>query len=95
MTIFLGLKAFKKQFYRLVDSESLQIEDQQKLRSIERRVFDACREDILKEATDKMWSGSKEQNQRADVIVATKIRTSFRVFENTKTGHKVSYFVFK
>ena len=95
MTVTLGNKGFKKQFYRLVDGESLSNEDQQKLRIVERRVFDASREDILKEATDKKWSGSLDQNRRADTIVATKIRTSFRVFENSTSSSKESYFYFK
>ena len=94
MTVILGNKGFKKQFYRLVDGESLSNDDQQKLRIIERRVFDASREDILKEAADRKWNGSLEQNRRADVIVATKIRTSFRVFDNSKTP-KEKYFYFK
>ena len=82
-------------FYRLVDSNSLSNEDQLTIRQIERRVFDACKEDIVKESEDKNWSGSDEQNRRADVVVSTKIRTSFRVYEKSSALPKESFFYFK
>ena len=78
-----------------MDSDSLSAEDQHTIRQIERRVFDACKEDIIKESVDKKWSGTDEQNRRADVVVSTKIRTSFRVYEKSSALPKESFFYFK
>ena len=89
-----GLKVFKRCLYRIVDSDCLSNEDQERLREIERRVFDANKEEILKKENVNQWTGSIEMNRRADFIVATKIRTSFRVYESSNTIPKKSYFNF-
>ena len=87
------MKDWKKIFYRVVDSNCLAEDDQQKLREVERRIFDQVKPEIVKACEEGSWVGNLSQNKKADYIIATKIRTSFRVYEKSGDVHDV-YFTF-
>ena len=94
--IFLtGNKPFKKIFYRLVDSESLQEDDKVRLRAIEERLFIETKSESCKDFAGQ-WTGSLMQNKKADLIIATKIRSAFRIHEKrTSKDARDKFFYFK
>ena len=61
---------------------------------MERRIFDEVKDEIVKASEEDSWVGNLAQNKKADHIIATKIRTSFRTYEASKDAQNV-YFTFK
>ena len=95
LILLTGNKHFKKIFYRLVDSDSLQEEDKVKLRAIEERLFTETKTESCKDFAGN-WTGSLVQNKKADLIIATKIRSAFRIYEkSTSSDAKDKFFYFK
>ena len=90
-----GNKPFRKLFYRLVDSDLLEDADKAELRDIEKRIFISTKEESSKEF-DGDWGGSLKQNMKADQVIATKIRSAFRIYEKTSSNAtKEAFFYFK
>ena len=85
--------------YRLIDSNDLDEEDTKKIRDVEKRIFEEVvkAEIIKKKAGDVAggWIGSSDQNRAADLGVANKLRTAFRVYETNDSAAKKVYFKFK
>ena len=77
-------------FYRLVDGSPDESPDGEKLRSIERKLFDTIKPDLMSKET---WTGSYEQNRKADFKISDLVRNAFRAEENKKTKPK-SFFNF-
>ena len=78
-----------------MDSDLLEDEDKAELRDIEKRIFIATKVEASKEY-DGEWRGSVEQNMKADTVIATKIRSAFRIYEKTSSNAtKEAFFYFK
>ena len=78
-----------------MDSDCLEDDDKIKLREIEKRLFNATKMESYKDF-EGGWSGSDDQNKKADLIIATKLRSAFRIFEkSTSNDAKESFFYFK
>ena len=78
-----------------MDSDLLDDDDKNELRNIERRIFTATKAESSKDFSGE-WGGSLEQNMKADTVIATKIRTSFRIYEKkTSNLAKEAFFYFK
>ena len=78
-----------------MDSDLLEIEDQTELRNIEKRIFISTKAESSKEF-DGEWGGSVEQNKKADMVIATKIRSAFRIYEKSSSNaSKEAFFYFK
>ena len=78
-----------------MDSDSLEEEDKTELRAIEERIFHANKAESCKDFAGE-WTGSIEQNKKTDLIIATKIRTAFRIYEKrTSDDAKEQFFFFK
>ena len=80
----------------MVDSEVTEMEDKVAIREIERRIFEAVKEDVKKDFNGE-WCGSLSQNKKGDRIVAEKIRNSLRIYEQKVKSNPAleSYFTFK
>ena len=46
------------------------------------------------EASLGLWTGSLEQNRRADTRISNYVKTSFKVYEKTKQSYEETYFNF-
>ena len=78
-----------------MDSDLLDDDDKNELRNIEKRIFEATKAESSKDFSGE-WGGSLEQNMKADTVIATKIRTSFRIYEkSTSNLAKEAFFYFK
>ena len=71
-----GVSEFRRSFYRLVDGHEVD-ENIEMMRSIEDRVFRV----VKKEDFGGSWDGSLKSNEKADLLVVTCIRNSFKVYE--------------
>ena len=93
MTLILSLDAanFTRSFYRLLDGGDLSIlgEDENKLHEIESAMF----WDIKKK--EESWTGSLDENKKADRMVGDKIFKSFKNYERNKKDDAPEYFSFK
>ena len=79
-------------FYRNVDTLAGEVGEQ--LREMEHNMF----RDIVKlhvEAELGDWSGSKEQNQLADITIVKNVKSAFYEYEKNKKSYEKSFFVFK
>ena len=62
---------------------------------MEERLFIATKTESCKDFGG-LWTGSLVQNKKADLIIATKIRSAFRIFEkSTSNDAKEQFFYFK
>ena len=78
-------------FYRLVDSKMG--EDGDKLRAIEMDIF----YEVVKQEVEHLhgpWEGSMEENQMADMLIATLVKNSFKKYEVNKMSYEPEYFRF-
>ena len=80
----------------MVDSEVIEAEDRLSIREIERRIFEAIKDDVNKDFNGE-WCGSLSQNKRGDQIVAEKVRNSLKFYEQRVKSNPAlkSYFTFK
>ena len=79
---------FRKLFYRIVDTLEDDDENKVRLADIEMSAF----RDIKKDLGE--WSSSVEINMKADLLIASKIRTSFASYEKTRGRYQRSFFTF-
>ncbi len=78
-----------------MDSDVLEDDDKSKLRDVEKRLFKATRAESCKDYNGE-WTGSLDQNKKADLVIATKIRSAFRIHEkSTSNDAKEEFFYFK
>ena len=78
----------------MIDGGSDEDENIQKLRTIEETVFSVVR---ASKEFGPSYNGSLEDQKKADVLVASSIRNSFRVYEKNRKGKEdshISYFKF-
>ena len=80
----------------MVDSEVIEAKDRLSIREIERRIFEAIKDDVNKDFNGE-WCGSLSQNKRGDQIVAEKVRNSLKFYEQRVKSNPAlkSYFTFK
>lgn len=86
-------KAWKRTFYRLVDSSVLPASDLDQARLIEQEIFLNIKPEVEKE-TGRQWMGDKEQNSLADFKVALSVKRSFMNYEKSRSDKDVQYFKF-
>ena len=74
----------------------IEAEDRLSIREIERRIFEAIKDDVNKDFNGE-WCGSLSQNKRGDQIVAEKVRNSLKFYEQRVKSNPAlkSYFTFK
>ena len=77
-------------FYRLVDGIQDDSPDCKELRTIERNLFDTIKPELVAKET---WTGSYEQNKKADFKISDLVRNAFRAEENKK-NKTASFFKF-
>ena len=70
---------FRKLFYRIIDT--LEDDDENKERMLEKK-------DVGE------WRSTVEINMKADLLIASKIRTSFASYERTRSKYQRSFFTF-
>ena len=64
------------------------------MRNIEEGIFrDLVKIEVEAELGD--WSGSKEQNQMADLKIAKNVKSSFCEYEKNRNSYDENYFKFK
>ena len=85
---------FRKVFYRLLDSDDLEVQDKIRLVQIEARTFKEIKEEVSKKF-ENGWDGGLEVNIEADKVVSNKIRNSLRIYEKSKQKHQPTFFMFK
>ena len=89
MNIFcLDVDHFRKLFYRILDTLEDDDENKERLLDIEMSAFRDIKKDIGE------WSSSVETNMKADLLIASKIRTSFASYERTRGKYQRSFFTF-
>ena len=77
-----------------MDSNDLEQEDSDKLRQIEKLTFKIVKEEVAKKF-EGGWDGGLEVNKEADKVIATKVRNSLRIYEQTKKKYQPTFFFFK
>ena len=78
-----------------MDSDCLEDDDKARLRDVEKRLFKATKTETCKDFQGE-WTGSLDQNKRADLVIATKIRSALRIFEkSTSNDAREKFFYFK
>ena len=88
---FLKDEDWVKTFYRYVDTREDEKGD--RLRTIEETVFiEYAKEEIEKKFGP--WKGSKSENKKADAIIASYIKTCFRIYEGTRHPQQQKFFNF-
>ena len=80
-------------FYRICDGDAVEEEDITRLRSIEVSLFGLVKDEVMN-TLGQEWNGSLDQQKKIDQSIASKIRTSFSVYERTNKYQK-SFFLFK
>lgn len=68
-------------------------EDGDKLRAIEMDIF----YDVVKQEVQQIhgsWKGSREENQMADMLIASLVKNSFKNYELNKKSYEPEYFRF-
>ena len=79
---------FRKLFYRIIDTLEDDDENKERMLEIEMSAF----RDIKKDVGE--WSSTVEINMKADLLIASKIRTSFASYERTRSKYQRSFFTF-
>ena len=93
--LYLGVKQWKKIFYRVVDGPShLDDETRGKLLEIEAAIFHGVAKEKLEKDTNAPWTGKIEEHFKADVLIANTIFNSFKYYEKNLKGFKTSFFKF-
>ena len=85
-------KPFKRIFFRLVDSDDLDMEDKLQLREIEHALFKTIKDEVSKKGE---WTGTIAANKKADALVSSQLRKCLRIYEKQQSGKQTSYFKFK
>ena len=85
-------KPFKRIFFRLVDSDDLDMEDKLQLREIEHALFKTIKDEVSKKGE---WTGTVAANKKADALVSSQLRKCLRIYEKQQSGKQTSYFKFK
>lgn len=92
ISFFPDVRVFKRIFYRGVDT--ITGEQGEQLRKIEEDMFrDLVKHEVEAELGD--WSGSKQQNQMADLKIAKNVKSSFCEYEKNRHSYDDNYFKFK
>ena len=84
----LDAATFRKLFYRIIDTLEDDDKNKERLVDIEQSAFRDIQKDIGE------WSNTVEINMKADLLIATKIRTSFASYERTRSKYQRSFFSF-
>ena len=93
--LYLGVKQWKKIFYRVVDGPShLDDETRAKLLEIEAAIFHGVVKEKLEKETNAPWTGNIEEQYKGDSSIAEIIFNSFKYYEKNLKGFKTSFFNF-
>ena len=93
--LYLGVKLWKKIFYRVVDGPShLDDETRAKLLEIEAAIFHGVVKEKLEKETNAPWTGNIEEQYKGDSSIAEIIFNSFKYYEKNLKGFKTSFFNF-
>ena len=84
---------WKKRFYRFLDTYSKNDTLRKDLINIEEAIFEKIRIDVEGELNYK-WTGSKLENQKADLKIASAIKASFRSYEKQGRRRDGTFFIF-
>lgn len=84
-------KLWRRAFYRLIDSSTLNPDDRDRARRIEEELFINIKPEVESEV-GRDWEGDEEQNRLADLKIAQCLKKSFRNFE--RSSKDVHYFNF-
>ena len=79
---------FRKLFYRIIDTLEDDDPNKERLLEIETSAFRDVKKDVGE------WNSTVEVNMKADLLIATKIRTSFASYEKTRGRFQKSFFSF-
>ena len=79
---------FRKLFYRIIDTLEDDDPNKERLLEIEISAFRDVKKDVGE------WNSTVEVNMKADLLIATKIRTSFASYEKTRGRFQKSFFSF-
>ena len=89
--LFAGDAAWKKIFYRIIDT--MPGDDGVRLKRIEEDVFQKLvKKQICK--NEDLWTGSIEQNRVASFQISQYVKSSFKAYEKTRSLICKSYFKF-
>ena len=89
----LGVKTFRKMFYRALDSLGDEVRCLQRMLAIEEKTFGVVKGDVEKEFGE--WTGTLDQNKKADSLIASALYSSFKTYEKNKKSYEDSFFIFK
>ena len=80
-------------FNRFLDCAELDDDDRDRIMQIEDIIFNNIKKEV-EEDTGKDFSGTEEENRRADFKVAKSVKSSFESYEKTRKSSDTSFFRF-
>ena len=90
ISIYLDTETFRRAFYRIVDTLVEEDDSKERMIEIETSIYK-----VIKKEMDEDEIDFAEKNRKADGKIASAVLTSFKVYENSRNKHQVSYFNFK
>ena len=80
-------------FNRFLDAAELEEEDRDRIMQIEDVIFKNIQKEVEHD-TGNDWSGTKDENYRADFKIAKSVKSSFESYEKSKQKNDPSFFRF-
>ena len=80
-------------FNRFLDGAELDDDDRERIMQIEDIIFNNIKKEV-EDDTGKDWSGTAEENRRADFKVSKSVKSSFESYEKTRKSSDASFFRF-
>ena len=87
------MKIFRKLFYRALDSLGDDSNCRQRMMTIEETTFGVVKSEVEKEFGN--WTGTLEENKKADILIVSALLNSFKSYEKTRKPYEESFFVFQ